>query len=254
MDLKTKLEKTTKNHHASIQNLEAKFNKFVDKQSARPSGSLPSSTQPNLQGSSSKPYHPLQARNEHVNVIFTQIGKSYDAPTNPNNQQNDSETPVNLDTDIGASINLMSYSLYSKLSHETLKPTKMSVRLVDRSFQHPIGIAENMLVEVGSELGSELTFLAGSELDLASYRWLIFHKISNVLVPIPRPLMLDKTDFASWQQRIRLYCHGKENGVNIFKSIDEGPFQMGNFRETLAEGTAGALHLGPERPQFYSNT
>ncbi|GJX19992.1 hypothetical protein Tco_0222669 [Tanacetum coccineum] len=37
---------------------------------------------------------------------------------------------------------------------------------------------------------------------------------------------------------------GKENGVNILKSIDEGPFQMGTFRETLAEGDEGALHLG----------
>ncbi|GJY54103.1 hypothetical protein Tco_0445767 [Tanacetum coccineum] len=40
-----------------------------------------------------------------------------------------------------------------------------------------------------------------------------------------RPPMLDKTDFASWQQRIRLYCRGKENGVNILKSIDEGPMK-----------------------------
>ncbi|GJR57966.1 hypothetical protein Tco_1500128 [Tanacetum coccineum] len=36
-----------------------------------------------------------------------------------------------------------------------------------------------------------------------------------------RPPMLDRTDFASWKQRIRLYCQGKENGVNILKSIDE---------------------------------
>ncbi|GJW53484.1 reverse transcriptase domain-containing protein [Tanacetum coccineum] len=50
--------------------------------------------------------------------------------------------------DLGASINLMPYSLYAKLSLETLKPTKMSVRLADRSFQYPVGIAENMLVEV----------------------------------------------------------------------------------------------------------
>ncbi|GJV80476.1 integrase, catalytic region, zinc finger, CCHC-type containing protein [Tanacetum coccineum] len=27
-----------------------------------------------------------------------------------------------------------------------------------------------------------------------------------------RPPMLDRTDFASWQQQIRLYCQGKENG------------------------------------------
>ncbi|GKA45077.1 hypothetical protein Tco_0737873 [Tanacetum coccineum] len=33
---------------------------------------------------------------------------------------------------------------------------------------------------------------------------------------------------------------GKENGVNIIKSIDEGPFQMGTFRETHAEGNEGS--------------
>ncbi|GJX57429.1 hypothetical protein Tco_0287326 [Tanacetum coccineum] len=68
-----------------------------------------------------------------------------------------------------------------------------------------------------------------------------------------RPPMLDRIDFASWQQRIRLYCRGKENGVNILKSIDEGPFQIGTFRETLAEGNEGALHLGPERARVYSD-
>ncbi|GJT38035.1 retrovirus-related pol polyprotein from transposon TNT 1-94 [Tanacetum coccineum] len=68
-----------------------------------------------------------------------------------------------------------------------------------------------------------------------------------------RPPMLDRTDFASWQQRIRLYCRGKDNGVNILKSIDEGPFQMGTFRETLTEGTEGAPNLGPERPRVYSD-
>ncbi|GJU02070.1 reverse transcriptase domain-containing protein [Tanacetum coccineum] len=51
--------------------------------------------------------------------------------------------------DLGASINLMMYYLYAKLSLETLKPTKMSVRLADRSFQYPVGVAKNMLVEVG---------------------------------------------------------------------------------------------------------
>ncbi|GJR59472.1 hypothetical protein Tco_1501634 [Tanacetum coccineum] len=57
------------------------------------------------------------------------------------------------------------------------------------------------------------------------------------------PYLADRTDFASWQQRIRLYCQGKENGVNIQNSIDEGPFQMGTFRETLAEGTKGQQHI-----------
>ncbi|GKC74332.1 hypothetical protein Tco_1120215 [Tanacetum coccineum] len=38
--------------------------------------------------------------------------------------------------------------------------------------------------------------------------------------------MLDRTDFASWQQRIRLYCRG---------------------------GNEGSLHLGLERPRVYSD-
>ncbi|GJR60686.1 retrovirus-related pol polyprotein from transposon TNT 1-94 [Tanacetum coccineum] len=46
---------------------------------------------------------------------------------------------------------------------------------------------------------------------------------------------------------------GKKNGVNILKSIDEGPFQMGTFQETLTEGTEGAPHLGPERLRVYSD-
>ncbi|GJW39117.1 reverse transcriptase domain-containing protein [Tanacetum coccineum] len=99
MDLKNKLETTTKNHQASIQNLEAKFDRIANKQSCRPSGSLPSEAQPNLKGSSSKPYQPPQARNEHVNAVFIWSGKSYDLPDTLNDQQNDYETPINFDSD-----------------------------------------------------------------------------------------------------------------------------------------------------------
>ncbi|GJY60700.1 reverse transcriptase domain-containing protein [Tanacetum coccineum] len=234
MDLKTQLETVAKNHQASIQNLETKFDRLADKQSCQPYGSLPSNTQPNPRGS--KAYQPPQARNEHVNVVFIRSGKSYNPPDNPNDQQNNSENNINFDSDdeddeptpqpktqptkpvketpmpnygkflkelisnkhkieqisaaflsnessamiqnkvppklgdprsflipcnfnktfscnaladLGASINLMPYSLYAKLSLETLKPTKLSVRLADRSFQDLVGIAENMLVEVG---------------------------------------------------------------------------------------------------------
>nr|GFC80014.1 integrase, catalytic region, zinc finger, CCHC-type, peptidase aspartic, catalytic [Tanacetum cinerariifolium] len=46
---------------------------------------------------------------------------------------------------------------------------------------------------------------------------------------------------------------GKENWVNILRSIDEGPFQMRTFRETLAEVEEGAFHLGQERARVYSD-
>ncbi|GJU96519.1 retrovirus-related pol polyprotein from transposon TNT 1-94 [Tanacetum coccineum] len=68
-----------------------------------------------------------------------------------------------------------------------------------------------------------------------------------------RPPMLDRTDFESWQQRIRLYCLGKDNGENIMKSITKGPFQMGTMRDTLTEGGEGALHLGPERARVFAD-
>ncbi|GKA53400.1 reverse transcriptase domain-containing protein [Tanacetum coccineum] len=169
--------------------IKAKFDILADKQSGRPSGSLPSNTQPNTKGSSSKPYQLPQARNENVNAIFTQSGKSYDPPDNLNDQQNDSETPINFDSDdeydeptlkpkpktpkpelINNKLKIEQISAaflsdessvilqnkvppklgdHGKLSLETLKPTKMSVRLVDRSFQYPDGIAKNMLAEVG---------------------------------------------------------------------------------------------------------
>ncbi|GJR02701.1 reverse transcriptase domain-containing protein [Tanacetum coccineum] len=182
MDLKTQLKTVAKNHQALIQNLETKFDRLADKQSGRPSRSLPSNTQPNPKGYNSKAYQPPQSRNEHVNAVFTRSGKSYNSPVNLNDQQTNSETPINLDSDdedeeptpqpktqnpkqsrklhypnhinrkfpdLGDSINLMPYSLYAKLSLESLKPTKMRVRLDDRSFQYLVGIAENMLVEVG---------------------------------------------------------------------------------------------------------
>ncbi|GJX96731.1 reverse transcriptase domain-containing protein [Tanacetum coccineum] len=98
MDLKTQLETVAKNHQASIQNLKTKFDRLANKQSGRPSRSLPSNTQPNPRRSNSKAYQPLQARNEHMNAVLTRSGKSYDPPDNPNNQQNNSENPINFDS------------------------------------------------------------------------------------------------------------------------------------------------------------
>ncbi|GJS98898.1 reverse transcriptase domain-containing protein [Tanacetum coccineum] len=70
MDLKTKLETTTKNHQASIQNLEAKFDRFANKQSGRSSGSLPSSTQHNPNRSNSISY---------IDVIDEILEEDFDA-------------------------------------------------------------------------------------------------------------------------------------------------------------------------------
>ncbi|GJY46232.1 hypothetical protein Tco_0435295 [Tanacetum coccineum] len=66
---------------------------------------------------------------------------------------------------------------------------------------------------------------------------------SDILLP-----MLDRTDYESWSQRIRLYCRGKENELQILQSIDQGPFELGTTRNTLGTTLEGGVLLGPERP------
>ncbi|GJZ05923.1 hypothetical protein Tco_0539716 [Tanacetum coccineum] len=65
--------------------------------------------------------------------------------------------------------------------------------------------------------------------------------------------MLDRTNYESWSQRIRLYCRGKENGLQILQSIDQGPFKLGTTRDTLGITPEGGVLLGPERPRTYED-
>ncbi|GJS83476.1 reverse transcriptase domain-containing protein [Tanacetum coccineum] len=51
--------------------------------------------------------------------------------------------------DLGASINLMPYSVWKNLSLPELTPTCMTLELADRSIFEPIGIAEDVYVTVG---------------------------------------------------------------------------------------------------------
>ncbi|GJZ96079.1 retrovirus-related pol polyprotein from transposon TNT 1-94 [Tanacetum coccineum] len=67
------------------------------------------------------------------------------------------------------------------------------------------------------------------------------------------PPMLDRTDYESWSQRIRLYCRGKENGLQILQSIDQGPFELGTTRNTPRTTPEGGVLLGPERPRTYED-
>ncbi|KAL5857380.1 hypothetical protein ACOSQ3_004838 [Xanthoceras sorbifolium] len=50
--------------------------------------------------------------------------------------------------DLGASINLMPYSVYEQLGLHDLKPTSMSLLLADRSTRHPRGIIKDILIQV----------------------------------------------------------------------------------------------------------
>ncbi|GJZ61898.1 retrovirus-related pol polyprotein from transposon TNT 1-94, partial [Tanacetum coccineum] len=98
-----------------------------------------------------------------------------------------------------------------------------------------------------SFLGSGLVFSLHSGLPPSSSSEDIQVAGSDTLPP-----MLNMTDFESWQQRIRLYCKGKDHGEYILKSIDEGPFKMGRYKDEIASGADGP-YLGPERDKVVTN-
>ena len=50
--------------------------------------------------------------------------------------------------DLGASVNLMSYSVYKQLGLGELKPTNITLSLADRSMKIPKGIVEDVLVQI----------------------------------------------------------------------------------------------------------
>nr|GEW28323.1 reverse transcriptase domain-containing protein [Tanacetum cinerariifolium] len=52
--------------------------------------------------------------------------------------------------DLGASINLMPLSVSNKLSLPEQSPTYMTLELADRSISHPVGVAEDVFVKVGT--------------------------------------------------------------------------------------------------------
>nr|GEZ00905.1 retrovirus-related Pol polyprotein [Tanacetum cinerariifolium] len=69
--------------------------------------------------------------------------------------------------DLGASINLMLFSVWKRLSLPNLTPTCMTLELDDRSISRPVGVAEDVYVKTGRALidvfEGELTLRVGKE-------------------------------------------------------------------------------------------
>ncbi|GJY33202.1 hypothetical protein Tco_0417671 [Tanacetum coccineum] len=110
------------------------------------------------------------------------------------------------------------------------------------------GVGGLVLVLLEDDSSSSKRFLLAMARDFFCYRCqAALLRLQNSLSVSSRGFVNLLTVLRVMQQRIRLYCMGKDNAENIIKSIHEGPFKMGTFRETLAEGEKSALHLGPER-------
>nr|GEU47836.1 reverse transcriptase domain-containing protein [Tanacetum cinerariifolium] len=68
--------------------------------------------------------------------------------------------------DLGASINLMPLSIWKKLSLPEITPTQMTLELADRSIARPKGVAEDVFIKVGKEIGRALIDVYREEITL----------------------------------------------------------------------------------------
>ncbi|GJX15662.1 hypothetical protein Tco_0216494 [Tanacetum coccineum] len=130
-----------------MQTFRPKFDRLADKQYARPSGSLPSNTQPKPRGmpNYSKFLKEIVSNKHKLEQISSAFLSDESSAIIQNKVPPELRFPgsflilctfgktfsyITL-ADLGASINLMPYSLYAKLSLETLKPTKIRKSLYE---------------------------------------------------------------------------------------------------------------------------
>nr|GEW42102.1 retrovirus-related Pol polyprotein from transposon TNT 1-94 [Tanacetum cinerariifolium] len=116
-------------------------------------------------GSGTLPGNTITNPKEDLKGITTRSETAYQGPTIPTTS---SSPVVERDTgkflipcdfpgmaeclaldDLGANINLMSLSVWNKLSLPDLSPTYMTLEFVDRSISRPVGVAEDVFVKVG---------------------------------------------------------------------------------------------------------
>nr|GFD27341.1 reverse transcriptase domain-containing protein [Tanacetum cinerariifolium] len=91
---------------------------------------------------------------------------------------------------LGASINLMPYSVWKRLSLSELTPTYMTLGLADRSITSPVGIAEDVYVK--EVLGFSDTISSGNPTSFYDH---IVSTTSPTLTPFGRSdFLLEEVD------------------------------------------------------------
>ena len=87
---------------------------------------------------------------EHVSAIIqSKYPVKYKDPGSPTISVNIGGNCIDKSLlDLGASVNLMPYSVYNQLGLGELKPTTITLSLADRSVKIPKGIVENVLVKI----------------------------------------------------------------------------------------------------------
>ena len=110
--------------------------------------------------------------------------------------------------DLGASINLMPLSMFKRLKLGEPKSTTISLQLANRSYQHPRGIIENVLVKVGQfVLPADFIILDMEEDD-------------SVPIILGRPfLAMGKAQINVQEGELKLRVQGDEITFHVFQPM-----------------------------------
>ncbi|XP_073288032.1 uncharacterized protein [Primulina huaijiensis] len=163
-------ETRLQNQDASIKGVENQIGQLAKMIPSREPGTLPSNTETNpkeqVKAIELKSGKILESREKGKNQVPDELnetskGKSSNTTPTPTAQSKIVIPPpfpaalkkAKLDAqfalcDLGASINLMHFSVFRKLGLGEPKPTRMSLQLADRSFKYPRGVIEDVLVKV----------------------------------------------------------------------------------------------------------
>ncbi|GJW14087.1 reverse transcriptase domain-containing protein [Tanacetum coccineum] len=134
------------NMQNQLTNLTDMLSKFVASNTASTSGTLPSNTVTNPKEDLKEPLERELPLQPYLNKLPKKLGDPgrFLIPC-----EFSGINTCNALADLGASINLMPYSVWKTLSLSELTPTCMTLELADRSISEPIGIAEDVYVTVG---------------------------------------------------------------------------------------------------------
>ncbi|XP_062113744.1 uncharacterized protein LOC133824780 [Humulus lupulus] len=110
--------------------------------------------------------------------------------------------------DLGASIDLMSLSVFRRLDLGEARPTTVTLQLVDRSLTHPRGIIEDVLVKVDKFIFP------------ANFIVLDMEEDEKVPIILGRPVLATGQALIDVQKgELRLRVQGNEVVFNVFKSL-----------------------------------
>ncbi|XP_075499397.1 uncharacterized protein LOC142537787 [Primulina tabacum] len=142
---------------ATLKILESQVGQITKQLTSQPSGAVQKTADPNL-----KEVNAIFMQHEEIGVVSREEKVNQPTPSKGNR---------------GASVNIMSSSLYEKLGLSRMRPTGLSLQMADKSIKTPLGIVEDVELRI-----DKLKVLA-------EFVVLDIENIQNVHVILGRPLL-----------------------------------------------------------------